>query len=526
MNFTTLLEQHAARRPEAIAFYDIDQPVGYGELLAESARVAGLLHAQGARQGDRLALWLPNCTAWLATFLACARLGVTVVSMNTRFRSREVGDLISRGQCRWLVMWPAFKGLPFRQILNDVEPDQLKSLKAVMVVGEANDEPVVAGAASFHYSDTAAPDALQAVPHAPGDAYALVYTTSGTTSQSKLVVHDQQTLISHGQHVARYFGIGPDDAVLLGAPLCGAFGFSSALGGLAAGAPLVSSPILNPAECATQIQQRRVTHTFANNELLDRILDAAEGQDRPFPSLRVAGFASFAPSLEDLPERMEKAGIKLVGLYGSSELQALTAGQAVDAPLPERQRAGGNLVAPDARVRARDVETNDILPHGEVGEIEILAPSLMKGYLDNEAATAKAIDAEGYFRTGDLGHTVDDHSFVFHARRGDFLRLSGFLVNPLEIENFIESLDGVNNCQVVGVAHGDKTVPVAFVIAQPGDVLREQDIIAACKAQLAGFKVPLRVGVVDAFPVVESANSNKIQRGKLQEMALRLLNTA
>src|SRR5690606_21239358 len=191
------------------------------------------------------------------------------------------------------------------------------------------------------------------------------------------VVHDQQTLISHGQNVARYFGIGPDDAVRLGAPLCGAFGFSTALGGLAAGAPLVSSPVLNPAECAKQIQQMRVTHTYANNELLDRILDAAGNQDNPFPSLRVAGFASFAPSLDDLPERAEKAGIKLVGLYGSSELQALTAGQAPDAPLSERQQAGGRLVAPEARVRTRDIETNEVLPHGAVGEIEINTPSLM-----------------------------------------------------------------------------------------------------------------------------------------------------
>ncbi len=540
MNFQSLLEHHVAQRPDAIAFYDIDQPVLYSELLAESNRVAGLLFSQGVRTGDRLALWLPNCTAWLVTFMACARLGVTVVSMNTRFRSREVGDLVARGKCQWLVMWPTFKGLPFQQILNEVEPEQLKGLKAVIVVGgaegvggvgavdtagAAENPQLVQGVPSFSYSTSVQPDALKDVPQAGGDAYALVYTTSGTTSQSKLVVHDQHTLISHGHNVARYFGIGQDDVVLLGAPMCGAFGFSTALSGLAAGAPLVSSPILSPAECATQIQNLHVTHTFANNELLDRILDAAENKDEPFPSLRVAGFASFAPSLEDLPQRAEHAGIKLVGLYGSSELQALTAGQPLDAPLAERQKPGGQLVAPDARVRARDIETNEILPHGEVGEIEICTPSIMKGYLDNQEATTKAIDAQGYFRTGDLGHTTSDQHFIFHARRGDFLRLSGFLVNPLEIENFIESLEGVANCQVVGVPHQGKTVPVAFVIAKSGHHIQQARIISDCKAQLAGFKVPVMVGIVESFPVVESANSNKIQRGKLQEQAIEMLNT-
>src|SRR5690606_35159187 len=165
---------------------------------------------------------------------------------------REVGDLISRGRCQWLAMWPTFKGLPFQQILDDVGPAQLRGLKGVMVVGESSGQELVRGAPSFSYTLTAPNDALKDLPPAPGDTHALVYTTSGTTSQSKLVVHDQQTLISHGQSVARYFGIERGDAVLLGAPLCGAFGFSTALGGLAAGAPLVSAPVLDPAECAKQ----------------------------------------------------------------------------------------------------------------------------------------------------------------------------------------------------------------------------------------------------------------------------------
>lgn len=524
MNFTSLLEQHAAQRPDAIAFYDVDQPLNYRTLLAESNRVAALLHEQGARPGERLALWLPNCSAWLVIFMACARLGITVISMNTRFRSREVGDLISRGKCQWLAMWPSFKDLPFQQILDDVPAGQLQGLRGILIKDDGDVATIspVAGIPAFNYAQAACADPAT-LPTAAGDAYALVYTTSGTTSQSKLVVHDQQTLLLHGGNVARYYGIGQDDAVLLGAPLCGAFGFSTALGGLVAGAPLVSAPILTPAECARQIRRFNVTHTFANNELLNSVLDAADNSSNPFPSLRIAGFASFAPSLEELPERAEKAGVKLIGLYGSSELQALIAGQSPAAPFEERQLPGGHLVAPQARVRARDIETDEVLPHGEVGEIEIQSPSLMKGYLDNPEATAKAVDAEGYFRTGDLGHTTNDQHFVFHARRGDFLRLSGFLVNPLEIESFIENLDGVANCQVVGVAHKGKTVPVAFVIGIPGHPLREADLIASCKARLAGFKVPVRVGIVESFPVVESANSNKIQRGKLQEQALELL---
>ncbi|WP_237173653.1 AMP-binding protein [Paracandidimonas lactea] len=527
MNFPALLARHCAEKPHATAFYDVDAAVSYTTLAAEADRVAALLHARGARAGDRLALWLPNCTPWLVIFLACARLGVTVVAMNTRFRSREVGDLISRGRCRWLAMWPSFKGLPFRQILNDVEPALLAGLEAVLVVGEdaAGAEAPVLGKDVLRYTDTAPAGILDRVPTPADTTQALVYTTSGTTSLPKLVVHDQRTLLGHGAHVAAFQGITGGDAVLLGAPLCGAFGFSSALAGLAVGAPLVSSPVLDAAQCVRQIRQYGVTHTFANNELLARILDTAGDQPAPLPTLRIAGFASFAPSLNDLPERAARAGITLVGLYGSSELQALIAAQPADAPATQRHQAGGRLAWPEASVRVRDTASGALLPYGEVGEIEIRSPSLMKQYLDNDAATRAAIDDEGYFRTGDLGLALDERSFIFRARKGDYLRLSGFLVNPVEIERFIETLDGVQACQVVGAEHAGKTVPVAFFITAAGKAVSEAAIIAHCKASLAHFKVPVRAAMIDTFPVVESANSNKIQRGRLQEMARALLDT-
>ena len=524
-DFTSLLALHAGQRPDAIALHDEDAAISYAQLEAEATRVASLLVSQGAKRGDRLALWLPTCAAWLAAFFACARLGITVIAVNTRFRSKEVGDLISRGECQWLLLWPTFKALPFEQILLDIPPALLKPLKGIVEIGGWAHEPTLPGVRHIAYETPAEAGVLAPLPEPDGREDALVYTTSGTTSQAKLVLHDQQTLLGHGFAVARRFDIGADDVLLLGAPLCGAFGFSGALGALAAGAAMVSSPVLSPSVCARQARQFGATHIFANNELLNGMLDhgAATQDDPAFPSLRLAGFASFAPSLGDFVERAEQAGLRLVGLYGSSELQALVASQDAQAPLAERQLPGGRLTDAAARVRARDTESGQILPQGAVGEIEIKAPSLMKGYLGNASATAQAIDAEGYFRTGDLGHTVSDRSFVFHARRGDFLRLGGFLVNPQEIQQFIESLPGVASCQVVGATHAGKAVPVAFVIAASGESLDEAPILAACRARLAGFKVPRCVGIVTAFPVVESANSNKIQRGALQKMAQALL---
>ena len=524
MNFQSLLAQHVADSPQRIAFYDQSRAWSYQELSGEVDRVARVLHEQGAAHGDRLALWMPNCIQWLVVFLASARLGVTVVSVNTRFREHEVGQLLERGNCRWLAVWPGFKGLPFAQILAAIDPDVLARLKGILGVGDLESlRSSTPGLPLVPYDTQPTLKLFDHVAPVADSAGALVYTTSGTTFAPKLVLHRQAGLIAHGMSAAVAYGINCNSVVLLAAPLCGAFGFSTAVSGFAAGAPLVSSPVFNAEETVQQIQEHKVTHTYANNELIDLLLKQVKGQALPFPSLKYVGFASFATSLEDLPERARDAGIPIAGLYGSSELQALVTGHRLDTPWEHRRIAGGMLASPTGRVRAISVENKEVLPHGDVGMIEIKAPSFMSEYLDNPEATAKAVSSDGYFRTGDLGWTLNDREFVFQGRNGDYLRLGGFLVNPIEIESFIEQLDGVKACQVVGVELSGRLVPVAFVIMDAEFDVSEAEMIEKCMASMARFKVPQRIVTVAAFPVVESANSNKIQRSRLQQMAAELL---
>ena len=531
MDFYSLLSRHAESAPGRIAFRDPEQTIDYAGLRREVDRVAALMASQGAVRGDRLALWMPNCLAWLVTFLACARLGIIVVAVNTRFKEHEVGQLLTRGQCRWLAFWPAFKGLPFVDILKRVDPAAISRLSGVFVAGQAPDlEPLRAEWPGLCLTALCNEDVVPggaAIPD-PGqdDDGALVYTTSGTTSAPKLVLHRQRGLTQHGRIAAEAYGTSADSVVLLAAPLCGAFGFSTMLAGLVPGATLVSLAVFDAHTTVRQIREYGVTHTFANNELIGLLLQAAPAEQRPFPSLRYVGYASFSPSMDDLPERALQAGIPIAGLYGSSELQALVAGQRLDADWQYRRVAGGTLAAGDARVRAVDPDSGAVLPHGAIGQMEIKAPSLMSEYLDDPDATRKAVRADGYFRTGDLGFTLSEHAFIFQGRDGEHLRLAGFLVNPMEIEAFIRSIAGVQAVQVVGAQLGGKTVPVAFVIPQPDATLHEAEIIQTCRAAMAKFKVPERVVLVAQFPMVQSANSNKVQKHALREKAQALLDEA
>jgi fatty-acyl-CoA synthase len=292
---------------------------------------------------------------------------------------------------------------------------------------------------------------------------------------------------------------------------------------LAAGRPVVMTPAWDAALAARDISAHRVTHANGTDDAFAQLL-AQSDAERPFPSLRFFGYAAFNPAHGDIVARAEARGVKLVGLYGTSEIQALFARQSENASVAERVPAGGKPVSARARVRARDPESGRVLPHGEAGELEFLAPaSRMLEYLEDPQATAAAFTADQYYRSGDLGFTQPDGRFVFLTRMGDSLRLGGFLVSPAEIEAVVQEVPGIAACQVVGVPLEGGVVPVACVVLEKGAALDEARVIAHVAARLARYKVPRRVLAVEAFPVTPGANATKIQKGRLREMALAML---
>ncbi|HET7363479.1 MAG TPA: AMP-binding protein, partial [Burkholderiales bacterium] len=408
-----------ARAQESLI--DRGRALAYRALERESASLARGLRELGVHQGDRVALWLPSIPAWLATFAACARLGAIAVSLNTRFRSAEIADIVSRSGCRALVYWPGFRNIDFRAILAACDRAALGSLGARIAYGE--------GGEASAYHELAALPPLEEDASAP-EAPCVIFTTSGTTKAPKFVLHDQRTVLGHARNVARNFGFAAKGSrVLVTAPFCGVFGFCNAMGTVAADKPLVMSPTFEAAEAAALVRRHGITHFNCTDDMLAQML-AAVPEEIAFPTVRFVGYAAFNPALADLPVRAGARGVKVVGLYGSSELQALLARQSEDAPPDERALGGGRLVAAEGEVQARDPETGARLPERTPGELVFKVPSRMVGYYGNQAATSAATTADGWFRSGDLGYTTGERRFVFLTRLGDALRLSGFLVSP------------------------------------------------------------------------------------------------
>ena len=503
-----------------VALIDRDIPITAAALDDESRRIAQGLHERGVREGDRVAIWLPNVPAWLACFFACARLGAIALAVNTRFRSSEVADIVGRSGAKVLVYWPGYRGIDFDGILRDAGVSALSGLTAIVAYGEPGD-PMISHDGLGHpvvaYSDLA-----QRAPyphdHARPDLGCLIFTTSGTTKLPKFVLHHQASMASHAAEAARGFGYGDDGAVtLLTVPMCGTFGMSHALSPLAGARLLVMIPTFDAQAAAQAIKRYGVTHFPASGDIVAQLL-AVSDEPIPYPSVRMVTGAR-----EGQSRPAEARGLKLVGLYGSSEMQAVLSRQPMHLPPEQREVGGGKLITAATQVRVCDTETGKILPHGQQGEIQFKGPSCMMAYYGNPEATAAAFTADGFFKSGDLGYTVADGDYVFLSRIGDVLRLAGFLVNPMEIEAVLDAHPSVSVSQVVGIDGPRGPMPVAFVLPKNGAGIDQTALIAHCKQQIAHYKVPHHVLAIDVFPFTPSANGNKIQKGRLREMAAAAL---
>ena len=515
---SALLDARLAASPGGVAFVHGGREIttaGFDDLCR---RTTACLRAKGLGRGDLVAVWMVNRVEWLALLFALARLGATLVTINTRYRGEELAYILRRSGARVLVTQTGFRGIDFLAILGTLDPAELPGLETIAVLDADTEQQPALNWPSVGLDFVSFPPAPREDDSNP-DASAILFSTSGTTKGPKLVMHPQRTLVGHARLCAAAHGLDQDGAVLLAAlPLCGVFGLNSVLAAFCAGAPVVLMDAFDAAEAAALFARHRVTHMYGSDDMYRRLMDVVPG-DRPFPSARVFGFGAFTTSFAEDSRSAWARGIPFHGLYGSSEVLALFAIQPAGLPVSERVEGGGRPVAgARALVRIRDVETGELAAAGASGEIEISAPSNFQGYFDDPVATAAAVLPDGFFRTGDVGHLRRDGTFVYETRMGDAMRLGGFLVNPAEIEEVLKRRPGVSDAQVVSVEIEGRLRACAFVIAA-GQAVEEADLIAHARAVMAPFKVPARIWFVTEYPVTDGSNGVKTQRNRLRAMA-------
>jgi len=514
------------RTPDKTALWVGDRAYSFAELDEKSRRVANGLTRLGIVKGDCVSLWLPNAPAWVIMLIALARIGAMALATNTRFRSFELADILQRSRTKAIVYWPSYGGIDFDGVLREVVP-ALPDLRYLIAYSE--DAMVLAGTvgqsdsngepATVSYADLEQSSSDYAEVGLPSDPF-VIYTTSGTTSRPKLVVHTQDSMIAHARDVAPAMHFDEVDAVILQMlPFCGTFGLTQAVASLLAGSALALHHRFDAALAGALIRKHRIRSAALTDEMIRRIYDETK---EPVPFSGIYFYTgSRAPELVDLSQAR---GFKLIGLYGSSEVHALFSHRAETDPPTQRARGGGFPACADTKVRVRDMTTGVVLGHDVEGELEICNPqTVTKGYLGDPAATAQAFTEDGYFRTSDIGITHADGSFTFVSRIGDVMRLKGFLVNPLEPESCMRELPEIALACVVGVESLGRTVPVAFYTTASGMDIDREVLRAHCVARMARYKIPEHFFHISEIPLIDSANTPKVNRKLLRQKASELL---
>jgi acyl-CoA synthetase (AMP-forming)/AMP-acid ligase II len=490
---------------------------GAGDAVVTTARlreralsVAGTLRQAGVGRGDCVAVWLPNWSDALAWQFGAAALGAHVIGVNTRYNVGEVRHVLRRAQPKVVAIAEGFHGLDLsgrlRQALS--EDPGLTAPVTVPVSGP--------GGTPAH------PGAVDGA-DGEGDELAVAFTTSGSTGAPKLAAHGAAAVVEHARRDAEAIGIRPGDVVLCALPLSGVFGFNTAMAAIAGGGTCLLEPVFDERAVLADMARWRVAHAAGGDDMIGRLADAWRGTDAgagadpgtraDLSSWRWLGIADFAGRAHEVAEwALREFGTQTSGLYGSSEVFALTALWPPAEPAPRRWGGGGRLVSP--RMEARVVD----------GELQLRGPNVVDAYLGDPGAGSFAGD--GWFRTGDLAEIDDDGAITFICRMGDALRLRGFLVDPAEIEQRLAEHESVRTAKVVGVRGAGGDEAVGFVVAD-GD-LDGETLRTWCAATLAHFKVPVAIYVIDEMPVTSGTNGTKIKAATLREWArdLRKSNTA
>jgi len=505
-----IIRSHAVATPDRLALVLDDRRVTWGELYERARRVATGLIAAGIGPQDHVALLDKNGIEHFELSFGAALADVVPVDINWRLAPPEVAFIVDDCACRLLVV-----GAEFVPVLEAMRDDLAADL-TVLVIGDHPDHE------SFDAWVDRHADVDPNVPVAVDDTALQLYS-SGTTGRPKGVMLTNPNLFGLLPAGVALWGIDADSVNLAAMPMFHIGGSGWALAGQFAGATTVLMRELDPARLVALVGRERVTHGFLVPAVLQFMLMVPGVAEADFSSLRMLAYGASPISDDVLRRSIETFGCDFWQVYGLTE----TTGAIVNLPPEDHDLAGPNrhrlrscgVAGPGVELRIVDHATGrDIAPGAggdepEVGEILVRGIQVMKGYWNQPAATADAVDADGWFRTGDAGYLDADGYLYIHDRVKDMIVSGGENVYPAEVENVLMGHPGIADVAVIGVPD-DRwgEAPKAIVVAA-GEPPDPGDVIAYARGQLARFKCPTSVEYVAALPRNPS--------GKILKRALR-----
>ena len=494
-----LLRQAAKRFSKHRAILFGGRTLDYASFDGLSDRFAGALAAQGIVKGDRIGLYCVNSDAFVLAYFGILQAGATVVPINLLLNPKEIAFILADAGAKALVYHEAFA-----QAVQSLK-SKVQSLEFTVCIGEKN--PL--GDTSF--SSLTINHQPFPIPHlSPDDLAAIIYT-SGTTGRPKGAMLTHRNLASNTASVAQALRLQPgEDIFIVVLPMFHAFAATaSMLTPLLNGCTIIPMPRFEPETAAKTIEAENVTHFMGVPSMFTVLLHLPDEYVPKFRSLKCAFSGGAAMPVEVMKKFEARFGKLIYEGDGPTECSPVTCVNPIGGL---RKPASVGKPVPAVEMKIMDEQGRE-LPHGQIGEICVRGPNVMKGYWKLPKETAEAFFGE-WFRTGDLGTEDDDGYFCIVDRKKDMIIVNGMNVYPRIVEEVLYKHPAIREAAVIGEPddlHGE--IPVACIALRDGTRLTSAEVRAFCRDNLGRHEVPRKVFFMPELP--------KNAAGKIMKRELR-----
>jgi long-chain acyl-CoA synthetase len=478
MNLAQTILNAGQKDPGHVAVKLDDVELSYAMLDGATAHLVGLLREHGVKPGDRVGIMLPNVPYFPICYYGILRAGGIVVPMNVLLKKREVGYYLKDPEAKLLIAWGDF------------------AEAAETGAEEAGAECLLVKPGEFENVVGAAEPVVEVYETGDHDTAVILYT-SGTTGQPKGAELSNTNLARNAAASSGLFGLGSEAVVLGALPLFHTFGQTCGMNAtLGEGGTLTLIPRFDPAKALEIIERDRVNVFQGVPTMYGAMLHLDNRADYDVSSLKVCASGGSAMPVELMRGFEDAFKCKVLEGYGLSESSPVASFNH-----PDRERKPGSIGTPIAGVKMKVVDDDGHeIDQGEVGEILIKGHNVMNGYWNRDEATAETI-VDGWLHTGDMGRVDEDGYFYIVDRKKELIIRGGYNVYPREIEEVLYEHPEVLEAAVLGVPHDEYGEEVAAAVAlKEGGSVSAQELLDYVKEQVAAYKYPRQVWLVDELP--------------------------
>ncbi len=496
-----LMQEQAKRFATHEALVDGARRYTYAQLLNEANNVARGLAALGLGRGDRVAILMGNRAEWLLTFLAIQQIGAVSVGLNTWSTARELEYTLSHAEVSCLVTTDRLRRQDFRSTMAGIRSSGvMTSLRNIVWLHADLTSPVkddinsALGPGEITWNELlqrgegiaqaqvdAAARSVQ-----PDDDAMLLYT-SGSTAAPKGILLQHGHWVSNAFHIGERQRVTQHDRLWLAVSLFWSFGIVNAAPNLLThGGCVVLQESFDAGEALALIERERCSIFYGTPNIVQALWEHPKRAQHDLSSLR-SGATIGTP--EQVQRAVELGVREICNIYGLSETYGNCAVTDAHDPVAVRLQSVGRPL-PGVTLRICHIDSGELQPAGEVGEIRVKGP-VVREYLKDPAKTAESFDENGFFRTGDLGLLDADGRLYFKGRIKEMVKSGGINIAPAEVEEVLMRHPAVRTAYVIGVPHPalDEAL-VAIIIAEAGATPGRDELLAFCKNEMAAYKVP------------------------------------